>query len=92
MKYRVFYTTRCKKSVKKMLRRGKSEDKFYAVVDMLAKGETLPPQYHDHPLFGDRIGYRDCHIESDWVLIYTIKNDMLILTLTDTGTHSDLVL
>lgn len=90
MKYRVFYTTRCKKSVKKMLRCGKSGDKFYTVVDMLAKGEPLPPQYHDHPLFGDRIDYRDCHIESDWVLIYAIKNDMLILTLTDTGTHSDL--
>ncbi len=90
MKYKVFFTTRCRKSLKKMLRRGKSEDKFYTVVDLLAKGETLPPQYHDHALIGDYLGYRDCHIESDWVLIYAIKNDMLILTLTDTGTHSDL--
>ncbi len=90
MKYFIRETTSYKKGLKRMMKRGKSRQKIMAVVSMLAKGETLPPQYHDHPLFGDRIGYRDCHIESDWVLIYTIKNDMLILTLTDTGTHSDL--
>ena len=63
---------------------------FYNVVNMLASGEPLPPQYHDHALIGDRIGLRDCHIENDWVLLYMIKDDILVLTLTDTGTHSDL--
>ena len=90
MKYTVIQTQRFRKSLRKMLRRGKSEDKILEVVRMLADGETLPPQFRDHALVGDRIGLRDCHIESDWVLLYMIRNDVLVLTLTDTGTHSDL--
>lgn len=90
MKYAVRLTSRYKKSLKKMLKRGKDIKKIVAVVEMLAKGEALPPQYKDHALVGDLIGTRDCHIENDWVLLYQIKNDILILTLVDTGTHSDL--
>lgn len=90
MKYAVRLTSRYKKSLKKMLKRGKDIKKIVAVVEMLAKGETLPPQYKDHALVGDLIGTRDCHIENDWVLLYQIKNGILILTLVDTGTHSDL--
>lgn len=90
MKYAVRLTSRYKKSLKKMLKRGKDIKKIVAVVEMLAKGESLPPQYKDHALVGDLIGTRDCHIENDWVLLYQIKNDILILTLVDTGTHSDL--
>lgn len=90
MKYAVRLTSRYKKSLKKMLKRGKDIKKIVAVVEMLAKGESLPPQYKDHALVGDLIATRDCHIENDWVLLYQIKNDILILTLVDTGTHSDL--
>ena len=90
MKYTVIQTQRFRKSLRKMLRRGKSEDKILEVVRMLADGETLPPQFRDHALVGDRIGLRDCHIESDWDLLYVIRDDVLVLTLTDTGTHSDL--
>ena len=90
MKYAVRLTSCYKKSLKKMLKRGKDIKKIVAVVEMLAKGEALPPQYKDHALVGDLIGTRDCHIENDWVLLYQIKNDILILTLVDTGTHSDL--
>ena len=90
MKYTVIQTQRFRKSLRKMLRRGKSEDKILGVVRMLADGETLPPQFRDHALVGDRIGLRDCHIESDWDLLYVIRDDVLVLTLTDTGTHSDL--
>ena len=90
MKYAVRQTTRYKKSLKKMLRRGKDIRKIVAVVRMLANGETLPPHYHDHALVNDLAGLRDCHIESDWVLLYAIKNDVLVLTLSDTGTHADL--
>ena len=90
MKYAVRITSRYKKSLKKMLKRGKDIKKISAVVRMLANGETLSPQFHDHALVGDLIGFRDCHIENDWVLIYKIQNDILILTLADTGTHSDL--
>ena len=90
MKYAVRITSRYKKSLKKMLKREKDIKKISAVVRMLANGETLPPQFRDHALVGDLVGFRDCHIENDWVLIYKIQNDVLILTLADTGTHSDL--
>ena len=90
MKFTVRYTKRFKKGLKRMMRRGKARDKIMAVINLLANGETLPPQYHDHALIGDRIGLRDCHIESDWVLFYYYEGDILVLILTDTGTHADL--
>ena len=62
-----------------------------AVVRTLAMGEALPPQHKDHALSGDLGGLRDCHIENDWILLYFYSTDgELILTLTDTGSHSDL--
>ncbi len=90
MKYGVRKTSRYKKSLKKMLKRGKDIKKLTNVVLKLANGEQLPPQYKDHPLSGDLAGLRDCHIETDWVLLYEIKDNLLILSLADTGTHSDL--
>lgn len=91
MKYRVFQTTRFRKSLKKMLARGKDGSKLEAVVAKLAHGEPLPPQNRDHSLSGDLAGLRDCHIESDWVLLYFYRDSgELVLTLTDTDTHSDL--
>ena len=90
MKYALRKTTRYTKSLKRMLKRGKDMKKLVKVVTMLLNGEELPPEYHDHPLFGDLIGLRDCHIENDWVLLYYYDNDVLVLTLADTGTHSDL--
>ncbi|MBQ3315374.1 MAG: type II toxin-antitoxin system YafQ family toxin [Kiritimatiellae bacterium] len=91
MKYGIRKTSRYRKSLKKMLRRGKDIRKISAVVRMLAMGETLPPQYRDHALSGDLEGLRDCHIENDWVLFYFYTTTgELILTLSDTGTHSDL--
>lgn len=90
MKYGIRKTTRYKKSLKKMLKRGKDIKEISAVVRMLAMGETLPPRYKDHALTGDLEGLRDCHIESDWVLLYFYTtNGELVLTLSDTGTHSD---
>ena len=91
MKYRVFRAKRFRKSLKKMLRRGKDVKKLNEVVLKLAQGETLPPKYRDHALSGDLDGLRDCHIENDWVLLYFYTSPgELVLTLTDTGTHSDL--
>jgi len=89
-KYTVRQTKRFRKSLKKIMKRGKDRAKLMTVVNMLARGETLPPQYKDHALIGDLIGLRDCHIENDWVLLYEIKDNVLILSLADTGTHSDL--
>ena len=60
------------------------------VVDFLAKGELLPEKYKDHALSGDYVGFRECHITPDWLLVYAIKNETLVLTLSRTGTHSDL--
>ena len=60
------------------------------VLKMLANGETLPPQYRDHALTGDMEGTRDCHITPGWLLLYRIENDVLVLTLTRTGSHADL--
>lgn len=58
---------------------------------MLANGETLPPKYKNHPLKGNYVGYYDCHILPDWVLIYKLEKEKLILLLFDIGTHSDLL-
>ena len=92
MKYAVRTTTRFKKSLARMLRRGKDPAKLEAVVRALAEGHPLPPRCHDHALSGDLAGLRDCHIEPDWVLLYYIQNDLLVLVLADTGSHSDLSL
>ena len=90
MKYAVRQTTKFRRELKKMLKRGADRSKLSAVVKMLAQGKTLPPQYRDHALTGDMAGTRDCHITPDWLLLYRIENDVLVLTLTRTGTHADL--
>ena len=91
MKYRVFQSSRFRKSLKRMLARGKDGAKLEAVVAKLANGEPLPPQNKDHALSGNLTGLRDCHIENDWVLLYFYSTTgELVLTLTDTGTHADL--
>ena len=81
-----------KKQLKQCRKRGWDMDAMQTVVDMLQKGEMLPEKYRDHALSGDRNGQRDCHIKPDWVLIYRIREDVLILQLLETGNHSDLSL
>jgi mRNA interferase YafQ len=71
-----------------MMKRGKDADNMNYVIEMLLKGKTLPAKYQDHPLVGKWKNRRDCHIEPDWILIYCIRADELILERT--GTHSDL--
>ena len=92
MKFAVKQTARFKKSLKKMLKRGKDLKKLVAVVRMLALAEQLPTKYRDHALSGNLTGLRDCHIENDWVLLDYYQDNILVLTLADTGTHSDLSL
>lgn len=60
------------------------------MIRILSRGEALPEKSKDHALTGDWIGHRECHILPDWLLIYRIEDDVLVLTLTRTGTHSDL--
>ena len=61
------------------------------VIRKLSRGEQLEPQNNDHILTGNWSGYHECHIQPNWLLIYKIDNNQLILTLTRTGTHSDLL-
>ena len=90
MKYTVFPSAKFKKGLERAKKRGLDIAKLIKIVDMLADGKTLPPEYKDHQLIGNHAGERECHIEPDWLLIYKYKNDQLILYLVDTGTHSDL--
>lgn len=79
-----------KRGRRKMELRGRNMEKLDDVIERLANRDTLEPWYHDHPLKGRWTGYRECHIEPDWLLIYRVINDRLVLYLTETGTHSDL--
>jgi len=87
---KVVTTGAYRRGARRMARRGKDMGKLEAVLDVLVSRQVLPPAYVDHALTGDRRGFRDCHIEPDWVLIYKIDAGVLVLTLTDTGTHDDL--
>lgn len=61
------------------------------VIQKLQNGERLDPKYRDHDLQGDFDGFRECHIAFDWVLVYYYEDDILVLTLYDTGTHAQVL-
>ena len=90
MKYTPYYTNRIKRQLKTLEKRGYKMSLFKEVVNMLLDGKILPPKNKDHPLSGDKHGYRDCHIKGDWILIYKIDKGILTLILSETGTHSDI--
>ncbi|MGB7747587.1 MAG: type II toxin-antitoxin system YafQ family toxin [Verrucomicrobiia bacterium] len=83
-------TSQFKKDVKLAERRGKDLAKLKAAIDLLIDGDALPSQYKDHPLRGNFAGSRDCHIEPDWILIYTLAENNSHVRFERTGTHSDL--
>jgi len=83
-------TNQFKKDVKRAEKRGKDLSKLKAVLDLLIEGRQLPAEYKDHPLRGDFAGSRDCHIEPDWILIYTLCDQDTHVRFERTGTHSDL--
>lgn len=89
-KYDVKPTTKFRKDLKLAKRRGLLLSDLYEVVEKLANDETLPEKNHDHPLHGDYDGYRECHINPDWLLIYEKLTEIRILSLYRTGSHSDL--
>lgn len=90
MKYEVKFTTQFKNDLKLAKKQHKNLDKLFEVISILSSGGTLGAQFHDHELSGNYKGTRECHIEPDWLLIYEIRNDVLILMLYRLGTHSDL--
>lgn len=88
--YAIKPTAKFQRDVKRAERRGYNMSLLTGVVKLLASGETLPQKFKDHDLSGDYIGCRECHITPDWLLIYRISQEKLILVLSRTGTHSDL--
>lgn len=84
------YETTFKKDFKRIIKRGYNIRLLEDVIEILASGQLLPEKYKDHNLTGNYYDCRECHITPDWLLIYKISNNELILYLTRTGTHSDL--
>lgn len=89
MSYSIVWTTRFKKDYKLAMKRHMDMNLIDDIIRKLSQGETLPEKNHDHELTGDWIGHRECHILPDWLLLYRIDDNILVLTLTRTGTHSD---
>ena len=91
-KYKVDYTNNFKKDYKKIKRQGKEIKKLQIIIDKLANGEKLDSIYKDHKLTNNNkyMDCRECHITPDWLLVYRIIENELILLLIDTGSHSEL--
>lgn len=89
-KYIIKYTSQFKKDYKLAMRRGKNMNLIDDIIRKIAMGEKLPEYNKDHGLGGNWEGYRECHIQPDWLLIYHINKNVLVLTLSRTGAHSDL--
>ena len=90
MRYEVKFTTQFKKDIKLAKKQKKNLDLLFDVIDKLANGKKLDPKFRDHDLSGDYAGTRECHVEPDWLLIYEIRDDVLVLMLYRLGTHSEL--
>lgn len=87
---KIRYSSKFKKDFKTIVKRGYDIKLLEEVLNILVQENTLPQKYLDHPLAGNYAGHRECHITPDWLLIYLIEKDILTLSLTRTGTHSDL--
>ena len=83
-------TNRMKRDVRRAKKRGKDMRKLIAVLALLQSGQSLPDKHHDHALGGNLRDFRECHIEPDWLLMYQLFEDRLILSAAVTGTHADL--
>ncbi len=90
MKYEIKRTSQFKKDYKAMRKRGMKLSDLHDIIEQLANGMKLPPKNHDHALTGNYSGFRECHISPDWLLVYLVTEDVLVLTLVRTGSHSDL--
>ena len=88
--FEVVLSNRFRKDLKLAAKRGLGLDELNAIVNQLAAGQTLPERNRDHALTGDYIGFRECHIRPDWLLVYRVDGDALELFLFRTGTHTDL--
>lgn len=88
--FEVVLSNRFRKDLKLAAKWGLRLDELNTIVEQLAAGQTLPERNRDHALTGDYIGFRECHIRPDWLLVYRVDGDALELFLFRTGTHTDL--
>ena len=87
----VAFTSQFKKGMKRKRKQGAELAKIDEVITMLRSGEPLPERNRDHALSGTYRGHRECHIEPDWLLIYRLDSNLLVLTAVRTGSHSELL-
>lgn len=87
---KVKFSKQFQKDYKRMMKRGCNEEDFLVVLELLRTRQELPRNYCDHELKGMYKGFRECHINPDWLLMYKVEADILTLVLSRTGTHSDL--
>ena len=90
MKYRIKYTGQFKRDMRLCQRRGYDMRLLHTAITLLAETGCLPEEYHPHLLRGNRSGQWECHIQPDWLLIWSQHDDELELLMLNTGTHSDL--
>ena len=90
MTLKVVWTTKFKRDYKRAMKRGLDINRLDQVIRTLAAGEELASSHRDHALGGDWRGHRECHVQPDWLLIYYVDGERLVLPLTRTGTHADL--
>lgn len=88
--WEIEYTNRFKRSFKRCIKRGLNVEVFATAVEILRQTGTLPPEYRPHKLSGKYTGYWECHLQPDWLLVWLPREEELVLTFIDTGTHSDL--
>lgn len=89
--YTLKFTSQFKKDYKLMIKQGKDIALLDNVIEIIQKGEKLDAKYRDHALSGTYRGFRECHIQPDWLLVYYIENQIMTLTLVRTGSHSNLL-
>lgn len=90
MTLKVVWTTKFKRDYKRAMKRGLDINRLDQVIRTLAAGEELAISHRDHALGGEWRGHRECHVQPDWLLIYYVDGERLVLALTRTGTHADL--
>lgn len=84
------FTSKFKRDLKKAKKQGKDLSKLHEALDLLAACRPLPEKMHDHLLVGNYGGHRECHIEPDWLLVYLVKEEELVLTAVRAGSHAEL--
>ena len=91
MSYELVYTPRFKKDLKLVQKRNLDMEELKTALELLKSGQRLPARYRDHPLKGNMKGFRELHVQPDWLLVYIRNKGELILTLSRTGGHADLL-